>query len=121
MKIRRPLMLAAALFLAAAGAPAPGQSQECPSDLAGAWTGSLPAQSGFLFHFSVTELADGRFEAEVRTGDHVEATPVWQDSGRLRFQPTRHPVAFTGILNEDRSRLAGFVNHATATGIGSTW
>ena len=95
------------------GSPVSLISQECPADLAGAWTGALPARSGFLFHFTVTEHRGGEFEAEIRSGGEAETTPVWSDAGRLRFQSPKRSAAFRGALSDDRSEVAGFVQFAS--------
>ena len=105
--------MAVAAAISVLGSPGFGHSQECPVDLVGAWTGTLPAHRGFLFQFIVRQVDDGTFEAEIRSGGESEVVPVWSDGIRLRFQSSRQPLAFSGNPSDDGSRWAGFVQYAS--------
>jgi len=111
--IQRRTVVAAAVTAAALMSPGPGYSQDCPAAVVGAWTGTLPAQRGFLFEFTVRRVADGTFEAEIRSGGESEVVPAWSDGTRLRFQSSRQPVAFSGSPSDSGSRFAGFVQYAS--------
>jgi len=106
-------LFAVAVTAAALVSPGPGHSQDCPADVVGAWTGTLPAHHGFLFEFTVRRVADGTFEAEIRSGGELEVVRAWSDGARLRFQSARQPVAFSGSPSADGSRFAGFVQYTS--------
>jgi len=108
-----PPLFAVAVIAAALVSPGPGHSQDCPADVVGAWTGTLPAHHGFLFEFTVRRVADGTFEAEIRSGGELEVVRAWSDGARLRFQSARQPVAFSGSPSADGSRFAGFVQYTS--------
>jgi CubicO group peptidase (beta-lactamase class C family) len=93
--------------------PVPAHSQDCPAAVVGAWTGTLPAQHGFLLEFTVRRSGDGTFEAEIRSGGESEVVPAWTDGARLRFQSSRQPVAFSGSPSTDGSLFAGFIQYAS--------
>ncbi len=89
------------------------RAQQCPEELRGAWSGTLPARQLLELRLIVHEKAAGGFEAEIRAAAAAEAAAVWLDSAHLRFQSSRRPIAFDGILSSDKSRIGGFVQHAS--------
>ena len=112
-RARGTVLFSVVATVAALASPSPVFSQDCPADVVGAWTGTLPAHHGFLFEFTVRRVADGTFEAEIQSGGESETFPVWSDGVRLRFQSSRQPVAFAGSPSSDGSRFAGFVQYAS--------
>ena len=112
-RFRGQILLATAVGACGLGSPGPAHSQGCPAELAGAWTGTLPAREGFLLNLTVTRGADGTFEAEIRSGGETEVVPAWSEGGHLRFQSSKRPFSFAGAPSDDGTRLAGFVQYAS--------
>ncbi|MEJ2340332.1 MAG: serine hydrolase [Gemmatimonadales bacterium] len=110
----RPGALALAIGLLSFGGSGAGlHGQECPLDLRGAWSGTLAGAEILELRLAVTERAPGDYVAEVRSRQFAEQVPVWRAGRRLRFQSTRLPVAFDGMLSADRTELGGFLQHGT--------
>ena len=103
------LVLASVGFLSLSGPTAVLQSQECPEELRGAWTGTLEVGALLGVRLAIWERAPDDYAARVRSRQHAEELAVWRDGERLRFQAARMPIAFDGVLSEDSTRLGGFV------------
>jgi CubicO group peptidase (beta-lactamase class C family) len=94
--------------------PSTAKAQDCPQNLGGAWTGVIPARDLLGVRMAVRERVTGDWDAEIRSKQVAEVVPVWRDGVRLRFQSTKLPLAFDGVLSEDGGRIGGFVQHASA-------
>ncbi len=99
------------LFLGSSGAALHGQ--ECPADLRGAWSGTLAIGELLEMRLALHERAPGDYVAEIRSRRFAEEVAVWRDGPRLRFQSTRLPIAFDGMLSVDGNHVGGFLRHGS--------
>jgi CubicO group peptidase (beta-lactamase class C family) len=99
------------LFLGGPGAVPHGA--ECPAGLRGAWSGTLAVGELLEVRLGVQERAPGDYVATIRSRQFAEEIPVWRDGERLRFQSTRLPIAFDGMLSDDGTRLGGFIHYGS--------
>lgn len=86
---------------------------ECPAGLRGAWSGTLAVAELLEVRLGLRERSPGDYVATIRSRQFAEEIPVWRDRERLRFQSTRLPIAFDGMLSEDGRRLGGFVQYGS--------
>jgi CubicO group peptidase (beta-lactamase class C family) len=107
------LILGSASFLTGGPAPSAVPAQECPSELRGAWSGTLAIGELLNVALTLRERARGDYVAEIRSSQVEEEVRAWQDGARLRFQSTRLPLAFDGTLSHDETRVSGFLTHGS--------
>ena len=115
----RPVLLSSLLVFLPAANPvneaAGGRSaeQDCPTDIDGAWHGTVNAGDLFSLRLTLTERTPGTFQARIESHQGVEQGPAWRDGERLRFQSARLPIAFDGIFQSDSGAIDGFMQYGS--------
>ncbi len=87
--------------------------EQCPAGLRGAWSGTLAVGELLEVRLSLQEQAPGDYVATIESRQSAEEIPVWRDGERLRFQSSRLPIAFDGMLSDDGMRLGGFIQYGS--------
>ena len=89
------------------------RAQACPEALPGAWTGRLPIEALLAVRLVVREQAPDRLVASIASQQVHDEIPIRRDEHRLRVQSSIIPIAFDGVLADDRSRIDGFLQHGS--------
>ena len=82
---------------------------ECPTGLAGAWSGTLAVSELFDARVTVVEPRPGEFRVQIRTQSGTEDLVPWEEGPYLRFQSARMPFSFRGLPSAGGEPLVGFV------------
>ncbi|MEJ2481617.1 MAG: serine hydrolase [Gemmatimonadota bacterium] len=87
---------------------------DCPSGLAGAWRGELPASVLFLVHLTVAGSTESGFHAEIDSEAGREKVRAWTEGPYLRFQSETAFLSFRGRISADSSRIDGFIQQGSS-------